>query len=480
MQSRSLLIALLLSTSGCAWFGEESERARMNVMPDISHTLQSARTERPFLDEWPRQNWWWRFNDATLSQLIETALADNPDFKATEARLRQSQAMVDAQAAELYPTVDANISFSAQRYSANSVQAKFAGENFRQLLINPLILRYHLDFWGRDEASLQGAVSRSLAVAAETADAKLLLAVAVAGVYFDLQAATEKLAIAEHIVGDHTALARLEQARFDNGLSGEAPALQARIALNNAKQQQASLQAERELQRHLLAALTGKGPDVEQSIQIQPLSALQPPPLPADLPLHLLSRRPDLTAARLHAEAAAEEIKVAETAFYPDVNLIAFTGLHSVDLADIALQGSSLAYAVGPSIEFPIFEGGRLRANLSYQQSSYDAAVERYNASLVHAVQEVADALSRWRELEARLTEQEQSLADAETNNRLGESLARTGLGDQSKPLLTRLQANRERLLLTALAAEQRKAAVRIIKALGGGYDASTQTNPKS
>ena len=135
---------------------------------------------------------------------------------------------------------------------------------------------------------------------------------------------------------------------------------------------------------------------------------------------------------------------------------------------------------MGPSIEFPIFEGGRLRANLSYQQSTYDAAVERYNASLVHAVQEVADALSRWRELEARLTEQAQSLANAETNNRLGESLARTGLGDQSKPLLTRLQANRERLLLTALTAEQRKAAVRIIKALGGGYDASTQTNPKS
>lgn len=480
MPSRCFLIALLLFSSGCAWFGEDSPRARMNAMPGISRTLQSARTERPFIDEWPQQHWWWRFNDTTLSQLIQTALADNPDFKATEARLRQSQAMVDAQAAELYPTVDAAISFSAQRYSANSVQAKFAGENFRQLLINPLILRYHLDFWGRDEASLQGAVDRSLAVAAETADAKLLLAATVAGAYFDLQAATEKLAIAEGIVSDRTALAKLEQARFEHGLSGEAPVLQARIALNNAKQQQARLQAELELQRHVLATLIGQGPDATQHLQGQPLSALPLPSLPADLPLHLLSRRPDLTAARLHAEASAEEIKVAETAFYPDVNLIAFTGLHSVDLADIALQGSSLAYAVGPSIEFPVFEGGRLRANLSYQQSTYDAAVERYNASLVHAVQEVADALSHWREIEARLSAQAQSLGDAKTQQHLGETLARTGLGDQRQPLRTRLEANQERLSSLTLVAEQHKAAVRIFKALGGGYDASTAKSPKS
>ena len=477
---RLTLIALLMSAAGCAWFGEDSQRAQMKAVPEIGQTLQAARTEVTVTERWPEQNWWTQFNDAALSRLVAAALADNPDLKATEARLRQSQAMVDAQAAELYPTVDANISFSAQRFSANSVQAKLAGENFRQLLINPLVLRYHLDFWGRDEAALQGAVGRSLAVAAETADAKLLLAVAVAGAYFDLQAATDKLALAEQIVADREALLALEKARLSHGLNAEAPVLQARMALNAARQLQAGLRAEEELQRHLLAALAGQGVDWGQAIKIQPATTPQTPPLPADLPLRLLSRRPDLTAARLHAEAAAEEIKVAETAFYPDVNLVAFTGLHSVSLTDIALQGSSLAYAVGPSIEFPIFEGGRLRANLSYQQSAYDAAVERYNASLVHAVQEVADALSRWRELEVRLSEQRQSLADAEANSRIGDTLARTGLGDRSRPLQARLDASRERLLMTALETEQRKAAIRLIKALGGGYDAGAIPNPKT
>ncbi|MCQ8131111.1 TolC family protein, partial [Methylomonas rivi] len=177
--------------------------------------------------------------------------------------------------------------------------------------------------------------------------------------------------------------------------------------------------AEAALQRNLLAALAGKGADWGREIRIEAGTCTEQAVLPSDLPLRLLSHRPDISAARLQAEAAAEEIKVAETAFYPDVNLIAFTGLHSVSLSDVLLQGASLAYAVGPSIEFPIFEGGRLRANLSYQQAAYDRSVERYNASLVQAVREVADSVSRWRETGQRLAEQTQILADAAASEQL-------------------------------------------------------------
>lgn len=473
---RRMRLIVLLPLAGCAWFGDSSQRAELWPLPEMRETLRGAGQDKIFNGQWPTQRWWQAFNDAVLTALIETALAANPDLKATEARLRQSQALVDAQAAELYPTVNANISFTAQRFSANSVQAKLAGENFRLLLLDPFVLRYHLDFWGRDEAALQGAVGRALATAAETADARLLLAVSVAGAYFELQAASAELALIDAIVADYEALEKLEQARFVQGLSSEASALQAKIALNAARQQQARLQAQMELRRHLLATLVGKGPDWGMGIKIGDTTTLQAPLLPDDIPLHLLSRRPDLTAARLYVEAAAEEIKVAETAFYPDVNLIAFTGLHSVSMTDVLLQGSSLAYAVGPSIEFPIFEGGRLRANLTHQEATYDAAVERYNASLLTAVQEVADALTRRHEIEVRLLQQQQTLVDSEANSRLNQTLAQTGLSDQRKPLQARLEAHQVRLVLAGLIAEQRKAAVSLIKALGGGYDADTQT----
>jgi NodT family efflux transporter outer membrane factor (OMF) lipoprotein len=450
----------------------------MMTVPAMSQTLADARSSSTNA-AWPQANWWQSFNIPTLNRLIATALADNPNFKAAAARLRQSQAMVDAQAAELYPTVDANISFSAQRFSANSTQAKLAGENFRQLLINPLVLRYHLDFWGRDQAALEAAVGRSLAGEAELADAMLLLATAVAASYFDLVTANQKLAIAESIVADSESLLSLHQVRLTTGLVTEAPVLQAKMALHGAQQLLASISAEVDLNKNLLAMLAGQGPDWGRSIEVTNGVVPKSLALPVDLPLRLLAHRPDVTAARLQAQAAAQEIKVAETAFYPDINLIAFTGLHSVSLTDVLLQGSSLAYAVGPSIEFPIFEGGRLRANLSYQEAAYDAAVERYNASLLHAVQEVADALTRWREIDRRMAAQSQSVADAVEAKGLVVSLNRNGLNDRADLMLADLEAHQQRLRLTTLQGQHFKVAVQVIKALGGGFDDIKNNNQK-
>lgn len=475
-----LFSALLLSVlSGCAWFGDETQRAEMMAVPAISQTLADASFSSSVDAAWPQANWWESFNIPALNQLIATALADNPNFKAAAARLRQSQAMVDAQAAELYPTVDANVSFSAQRFSANSTQAKLAGENFRQLLINPLVLRYHLDFWGRDQAALETAVGRSLAVETELADVKLLLASAIAAGYFDLVTASEKQAIAESIVADRDALLNLHQVRLTTGLVTDAPVLQAKMALHGAQQLLASIRAEVELQKNLLATLAGQGPDWGRGIEVA--SGVFPASLtlPTDLSLRLLAHRPDVTAARLQAQAAAQEIKVAETGFYPDVNLLAFTGLHSVSLTDVLLQGASLAYAVGPSIEFPIFEGGRLRANLSYQEAAYDAAVERYNDSLLHAVQEVADALTRWREIDSRMAAQSQSVADAVEAKDLAASLNRAGINDRIALMLASVEVHQQGLRLATLQGQHFKVAVQVIKALGGGFNDIKNDNQK-
>ncbi|PPD43018.1 MAG: RND transporter [Methylobacter sp.] len=464
--------AVLAALSGCAWFGDKSKRAQMMAMPEMSRTLAAARWSSPSANgQWPQQAWWEDFKIPALNRLVAAALADNPDFKAAAARLRQSQAMVDAQAAELYPTVDANVSFSAQRFSANSTQAKLAGENFRQLLINPLVLRYHLDFWGRDQAALEAAVGKSMAAETELADAKLLLASAVASSYFGLIAASEKRDAAEKIVKDREALLTLQQVSMDTGLTAAAPLLQAKMALNAAQQIVAGARAEVELQKNLLAALAGKGPDWGHGIVVDGGVLPSRLALPADLPLRLLAHRPDVTAARLHAQAAAQDIKVAETAFYPDVNLIGFAGLHSVSLTDVVLQGSSLAYAIGPSVDFPIFEGGRLRANLNDQEAGYDAAVERYNGALLHAVQEVADALTRWRDIDARLAEQRQNVADAAEVERLADSLNQTGLSDRAGLMLASAEAHQQRFRLAALEGEHFKTAVQVIKALGGGFN---------
>ncbi|WP_031432878.1 efflux transporter outer membrane subunit [Methylomarinum vadi] len=467
---RISLICLLLT--GCALRPEPSERATMIEAPRLDKTLAASELNRH--GHWPERKWWRQFRSPELDDLITTALRNNPDLKSVAARLRQSEAVVDVQAAELYPTVQANVSFSAQRFSANSTQAKLAGEHFRQVLINPLVLRYHLDLWGRDKAALQAAVGEAMASETELADARLLLSVAVAKVYFDLLAAEKKRLSINKIVVCQEQLLHLSQVRLQQGLVATGPVLDAERALNQARQHEMAINAESAVHRHRLAALAGKGPDWGDEIVIAEELSLAAPELPADLPLHLLAHRPDVMATRLWVEAAAEEIKVAETAFYPDVNLVSFAGLHSVSLSDVLLEGSSLAYAVGPSIQFPLFEGGRLRARLYYREAFYDEAVERYNGQVLRAVQEVADALVRWQESEARLNEQRRTINAMSETRRLAEVLYRQGLHDRTQLLQARNAEYREHLRLASLENRHLQAATGLLKALGGGFDTKT------
>ncbi len=464
-----LSVLWMLIIQSCAWLPEDSsERASMISQPTLKTVIN--RSGLSISKQWPAMEWWKVFASPQLNSLIETALQDNPDLKRVATRLRQSQAVVDVQAAELYPTIQANIGFSAQRFSANSTQAKLAGEHFRQLLINPLVLRYHLDLWGRDRAALQAAVGEALAAETEQADARLLLSAAVAKTYFDLTVARHKLTLANQIVACRNRLLELEQVRLRTGLITTEPLLIAQRLLNNARQHVLVIRGEIDVHKHRLAALAGKGPDWSEAIVNHDSLNFSQLTIPDNLPLHLLSHRPDVAALRLRVEAAAEQIKVAESAFYPDVNLVSFAGLHSVSLSDVLLQGSSLAYAVGPSIEFPLFEGGRLRAHLMYREAAYDEAVERYNAQVLKAVQEVADALSTWREVDARLNEQHHTITAITETRRLAEALYRQGLNDQLQVIQAKSAELTERLRLTHLQNNRLQAATQLMTALGGGY----------
>jgi NodT family efflux transporter outer membrane factor (OMF) lipoprotein len=468
--SRLASLVLIQLLAACAWFGDSSERATMIAMPQVGKTLHPFTASQQAANHWPSQTWWKTFAIPTLNRLIETAVADSPKLKVVENRLKQSQAMVDARTADLYPTIDANFSFSAQRYSANSVQAKLAGEHFRHMVINPFVLRYHLDLWGADRAALQAAIGEAMAGETEVADARLLLSVAVASNYFSLVSATERLALSEKIVARREQLLKLAQARLNNGLTSDAPLLAAQIELNNARQQAAALRAEIDLQKNLLAVLAGKGPDWGRDITVERGILPHRLALPKDLPLRLLAHRPDVVAARLRAEAAAEEIKIAKADFYPNVNLFSFAGLHSVSISDVLLQGSSLAYAVGPSIEFPIFEGGRLRANLSFQEAAYDQAVEQYNHQVLLAVQEVADALAKWQKIDTQLNEQRQSAASAGEARRLEQALNRYGLRDNSGQIAADANEYAELMRQADLEGEYFRTSAEVVKALGGGY----------
>ena len=463
-----LLIALI--TTGCAWLPENGKRAEMNSAPALNETMKTAKALLPVKGRWLQADWWRQFKQPALDELINTALKDSPKLKQVAARLQQAQSLADVQAADLYPTINGNISFSAQRFSANSVQVKLAGEHFRHLMVDPFMLRYHLDLWGRDEAALQAAIGKAYAAETELADARLLLASFLAKAYFGLVMLNAQNEAAGRLISCHSQLITVAKSALENGLSTAGPLLEAESGLLKARQRQASLLGQIERQKNLLAVLAGKGPDWGKRIIADAAFASFQPEVPAALPLHLLSHRPDVQAAKMRAQAAAEEIKAAQSAFYPDVNLIAFSGLHSVSLSDVLLQGSSLAYAVGPSVDFPIFEGGRLRAQLSFKEAAFNEAAEIYNASVLRAVQDVADAVEKWKEAAVRLQEQKELLVTLEKTRNLAEALHRQGLKDRTDSIRARAAEFEQHLQMAALQGESYQSAIELYTTLGGGY----------
>ena len=469
MKVSPFILPLLLMVS-CAWLPESSKRAEMFPSPSMAHAMATANARFNVKNGWLQQQWWRQLNSTALNTLIATALKDNPNLKQVDARVQQAQTLVDAQAAELYPTIDATISFSAQRFSANSVQVKFAGEHFRHLLINPFILRYHLDLWGQDEAALQAAIGKAHATETEMEDAQLLLTATIAKAFVDFNILAIQQNIRQQIVSSRTKLKAIAQSRLSNGLSSDEPLFKAEKALLRAQDQNTALLSRINRQKNLLAVLASKGPDWGETIVADLKFETIRPEIPQSLPLQILSHRPDVQAAKMRAQAAADDIKVAQTAFYPDVNLVAFSGLHSVSISDVLLQGSSLAYAVGPSIDFPLFEGGRLRAQLSHQEAVYDEAVQKYNAAVLRAVQEVADAIEQAQEITSRLEEHQEILSSQRKTTQVAEALYREGLSNRIGSLEAAVEEREQASVLAALQGESSKTLIQFYTALGGGY----------
>jgi NodT family efflux transporter outer membrane factor (OMF) lipoprotein len=476
--ARLLLLSLLfLGMAGCESLPKPTPRAQLLEMPALKETLQGSHPIK--WGDWPRSEWWRDFHSPALNDLIARALEHNPSLQAAAHRVREAQALAEIRAAELFPSIEASLSLTGQRFSANSVQSKFAGESFVLALFNPLNVRYYLDFWGRNRAALEAALGIAQAKEAELAQARLLLATALARTYFRMVAAAEGQRLSQAMLDLQRQHLDIDQFRVARGLDPKAPLYGAEQKLEQAKQQQAIRRAETEILRAELAALTSHGPDWGRQIPVKATQFPREFPLPKDLPLKLLAHRPDVAAARYLAEAAAQEIKVAKTAFYPNVNLMGFAGLHSANLPDLLFSGQSLAFLAGPVLDLPIFEGGRLRANLKAKQAAYDAAVEAYNNTLLRAVQGVAEALAHWKAVHDLLIAQRDSLEAMRKNERLAEVGYKTGLNDQRAVLGARYALYQERFQLITLEAEYLQAAVGLIEALGGGYHNSAVPAPR-
>jgi len=469
MRSQAAIAALAaaLLAAGCANFRGLAPTARPTDPASLAARTSLAAAKPSAA--WPAAEWWRRFGDPQLNALIAEALAGNPGMASARARIERARAFAASYGAALAPQANAGANVVRQRYSSNGIfPPPIAGNWYTQTDLSASF-SYEFDLWGHNRAAYEAALGQARAAEVDASAVRLLLAASVARSYVQLAHSFEQLDLARKTLAQRQAIFDLTQKRLKAGLDSKIELKQAEGSIPAARERIAQLEEEIALGRNLLAALLGKGPDRGLAItrpQLQPQSVALPSVLPADL----LGRRPDVVAQRWRVESARRDIDAAKAQFYPNVNLSALVGLESISFAKL-LNVRSENPAFGAALRLPLFDGGRLRANLAGKDADYDLAVDQYNQTLIDALREVVDQLTSLKSLDAQCAENERGLAATRAAYALAAERYRAGVASYLQVLAAETPLLQQENLRANLRARQLELSINLIRALGGGFD---------
>ncbi len=444
---------------------------RPAIKPQTDYASRQAFTAST--GEWPANGWWKTYGDAQLDALIAEGLADSPSIAVADARLARARSYQNSARGALAPQLTAGTSITGQKQSDNYLSpAAMTPQGWNDYGRSTLDMTWELDFWGKNRAALAAATSEAVAASADADQARLSLSTAIASAYAELarEYAARDTAVAARTLRAKTA--ELFGQRFENGLETKGGLRQAESRRAGSEADVLSLDEQIALQKNKLAALMGAGPDRALTIARPAVEHTRTFTLPATLSVDLIGRRPDLVAARLRAEAAAKRIHVTQAQFYPNVNLTGFIGVQALGLDMMTEDGSGIG-SIGPAITLPIFNGGKLQAQLRGAEAEYAEAVANYEKTLVQALQEVADAAVSQRALTPQIERVASAVEAAREAWRVQNDRYEGGLANYldvlsaEDYLLTTLRTQ------TDLQSRSMTLDVALTKALGGGYLAS-------
>jgi NodT family efflux transporter outer membrane factor (OMF) lipoprotein len=463
-----LVFVAALLLGGCA--STHQLRPEAVVVQPNSFKVQQSLSGTPIdAAAWPQTQWWTAFGDAQLDELITEALAGNPGLRILEARTRAALAQVAAADSARYPSAGVSGQAVRGRFSEHGLVPPPIAGNWGTLAQLTATLSWQLDFWGKNRAAYERAVGTERAAEVDSQAARLTLAANIAHVYAQLQNDSLQLNVARATLQQREQILALTRDRNAAGLDSRLELTQAQAALPAAREQIEQLEDAASRARHVLAALTGAGPDRSLSIRDPALNVATQAALPSAVPAELLGHRPDLVAQRWRVEAASQGIREATAQFYPNVDLLAFVGLQNLGSTNL-LSAANREYGLAPAFTLPLFDAGKRRAALAAQDAQYDEAVEQYNQTVTDALREVVDALTSMASLGRERTDQRAALADAQEAYDLSVLRFREGVGNYLQVLSAESQLLAQRSLEAQLRARSVDLAVDLVQALGGGF----------
>jgi NodT family efflux transporter outer membrane factor (OMF) lipoprotein len=414
-------------------------------------------------------DWWHAFSSAELQALVAEALGASPDLAIALERVRQAEAQVRVAGASLFPSLNLGYGTSSQTQRAEG--RREANESSSAALS----ASYEVDVWGRNAAEVRGAQASAAASRFDFGAARLTLIAGVADAYFEVLSLRGRLAVARENLAIAERVLALVQARARNGAVSPLDVARQEAAVLS---QRSALLPLEQLERQTLAALAvlvGRLPEGFE-LQTRSLAELAVPVVDPGLPAELLVRRPDLAAAEAALVAANADLSAARAALLPSIQLTGSAGVASGALLAV-LSGPTASAAIAASVLQPIFDGGRLKGQVSIAESREREFAQGYRKAILAAFADVEQALAAGSRLAQREALQTQVQARAQEALRLAEVRYREGADD----LLSVLDAQRTLFdaqdQLAQIRLDRLSAAVALYKALGGGWNNWGQIN---
>ncbi|HUP05001.1 MAG TPA: efflux transporter outer membrane subunit [Bryobacteraceae bacterium] len=412
-------------------------------------------------------NWWEVFGDPQLNRLEEMVDVSNQNLKQAEAQYREARAVVAANHAAYYPTIGASASITQTYAGANSGRGAGA---FNETYSVPASASWEPDLWGRVKLSVQNAVANAQVSEADIENLRLSVHALVATDYFALAAQDMQLKVLSDTVDAYRKNLQLTIDRHAGGVASNSDIMLARTQLAGALAQASEMRVTRAQNEHAIATLTGQAP---ASLEIAPTAiAGPPPPIPLAMPSQLLERRPDIAATERQVAAANASVGLARAAYYPTLTLSASPGLLANNIQHL-IGYASRYWSAGPNLSETLFDFGRRGATLANAEAVYDATVASYRQTVLAAFQEVEDDLSNLRNLAEESVHEQEAVVAAQQALDLEMQRYRAGTDSYLNVITTQIIALNDQQSAVSILNRRMAAAIDLIKALGGGWDAS-------
>lgn len=409
--------------------------------------------------------WWGKFGDPTLSKVVSIALQDSPDIATAAARIRESKANQDAQRSTLFPTLTGSggtswnadsrngISTTSNSISAN-LNASWEADLFGRLRSQLLVASANLKATEENYHSVHAAIASEIAIA-----------------YVNLRSLEARLDTVRSSLKSREETYNLAKIRLQAGTIDNLEADQAFTSLQQARASIPSLEQSAAQTRNLISRLAGKNPSSLDGILNSGRKRIPLPPqsLAVGIPADTIRQRPDVRVAGYQLLASAASTRAANAQRFPSLSLSGSLGLNTLQSGKI-FNPETAAAGLAAGITSPIFDAGRIKANIEAAKAVEEQSVQNYRSTVITALSEVEDALIACRRTAERL----ETLRSAEASARAADTLSRQRYDAGVTDILTVLDSQRTLLgieeSVISLEADRAIAYIQLYKALGGGW----------